>query len=155
MSSNVWLVPWQKQNRVKTTTLFCYRWNWPLQAVIRFVGVSAKFGTCTVVSVYWTFVSCYTFKGKYAQFSFIKCAIYCTLTTVLVPNLSLTQTKRITVYTTFFTHSKNEEKKMPTFLASVPPFLLVFLLCVSKSLCCHWSWCQLHKKHCILYFFVL
>ncbi len=46
--------------------------------VIRFLWVSAKFGTCTVVSVNGTLVEykMRTFKGECAQFSFKKCPIY-------------------------------------------------------------------------------
>ncbi len=46
--------------------------------VIRFLKVSANFGTCTVVSVNGTLVEdkmC-RFKGKCAHFSFNKCLIY-------------------------------------------------------------------------------
>ncbi len=45
--------------------------------VIRFVWVSAKFGTCTVVSVNGTLVEdkMRRFKGEGAQFSFNKCPI--------------------------------------------------------------------------------
>ncbi len=46
--------------------------------VIRFVWVSAKFGTCTVVSVNGTLVEdkMRRFKGECAHFSFNKCPIY-------------------------------------------------------------------------------
>jgi hypothetical protein len=46
--------------------------------VIRFLRVSSKFGTCTVVRVYGTLVEdkmC-RFKGERAHFSFSKCPIY-------------------------------------------------------------------------------
>jgi hypothetical protein len=46
--------------------------------VIRFVSVSAKFGTCTVVSVIGTLLKGKKrrFKGECDQFSFDKCPIY-------------------------------------------------------------------------------
>ncbi len=46
--------------------------------VIRFLRVSAKFGSCTVVSVNGTRVEdkMRRFKGKCAQFSFNRCPIY-------------------------------------------------------------------------------
>ncbi len=46
--------------------------------VIRFLWVSAKFCTCTVVSVKGTLVEdkMRRFKGEYAHFSFNKCPIY-------------------------------------------------------------------------------
>jgi hypothetical protein len=46
--------------------------------VIRFVWVSSKFGTCTVVSVNGWLVEdkIRRFKGEYAHFSFDKCPIY-------------------------------------------------------------------------------
>jgi hypothetical protein len=46
--------------------------------VIRFLWVSSKFGTCTVVSVFGTLVEdkMRRFKGEYAHFSFSKCHIY-------------------------------------------------------------------------------
>ncbi len=46
--------------------------------VIRFVWVSAKFGTCTVVSINGTLVEdkMRGFKGECAHFSFNKCPIY-------------------------------------------------------------------------------
>jgi hypothetical protein len=49
-----------------------------LHTVIRFLLVSAKFGTCTVVSVNGTLVEdkMRTFMGECAQFSFNKCPIY-------------------------------------------------------------------------------
>jgi hypothetical protein len=48
------------------------------RTVIRYLGVSSKFGTCTVVSVYGTFVEdkMRRFKGQCANFSFRKCHIY-------------------------------------------------------------------------------
>jgi hypothetical protein len=68
--------------------------------VIRFMWVSAKFGTCTVVvSVNGTLVEAKmctsTFESTHLIFT--KCPIYSTLTTVQVPNLALVETKRITV----------------------------------------------------------
>jgi hypothetical protein len=53
----------------------------PYHTVIRFVSVSAKFGTCTVVSVNGTLVEdkMRTFKGECAKcacLSFGKCPIY-------------------------------------------------------------------------------
>ncbi len=49
-----------------------------LYTVIRFLSVSAKFGTCTVVSVNGILVedNLHRFKGECAQFSFNKCPIY-------------------------------------------------------------------------------
>ncbi len=46
--------------------------------VIRFLWVSSKFGTCTVVSVYGTLVEdkMHRFQGEYTHFSFSKCHIY-------------------------------------------------------------------------------
>ncbi len=46
--------------------------------VIRFLSVSAKFGTCTVVSVNGTQVEdkMRRFKGECAQFSFNRCSVY-------------------------------------------------------------------------------
>ncbi len=74
---------------------------------IRFVWVSAKFGTsCTVVSVNGALVEdkMRRFNGECAHFIFNKCPIYTTfkLTTVQVPNFELSQAKRITVYTLVF-----------------------------------------------------
>ncbi len=48
------------------------------RTVIRFVLVSAKFGTCTVVGVNGTLVEdkMRGFKGEWAHFSFNKCPIY-------------------------------------------------------------------------------
>ncbi len=65
--------------------------------VIRFMWVSAKFGTCTVMSVNGALVEdkIRRFKGECAHFSFKNFPF--TLTTVQVPNLALTHTKRITV----------------------------------------------------------
>jgi hypothetical protein len=66
--------------------------------VIRFLQVSAKFGTCTVVSINGTLVGdkMHRFDGECAHFSFNSVSF--TLTTVQVTNLALTRTKRITVY---------------------------------------------------------
>jgi hypothetical protein len=49
-----------------------------LYTAIRFMGVSAKFGTCTVVSVKGTLIEdkMRRFKGECAHFSFNKCPIY-------------------------------------------------------------------------------
>jgi hypothetical protein len=46
--------------------------------VIRFLRVSSKFGTCTVVSVYGTLVEnkMRRFKGECANFIFSKCHTY-------------------------------------------------------------------------------
>ncbi len=57
-------------------TLFCLHATF--YTVIRFVWVSAKFGTCTVVSVNGTLVEdkMRRFKGESAHFSFNKCPIY-------------------------------------------------------------------------------
>jgi hypothetical protein len=46
--------------------------------VIRFLCVSSKFGTCTVISVYGTLVEdkMRRFKGECAHFIFSKCNIY-------------------------------------------------------------------------------
>ncbi len=65
--------------------------------VIRFVWFSAKFGTGIVVSINGTLFEdkMRRFMGECAHFSFNKCL---TLTTVQVPNLALTHTKRITVW---------------------------------------------------------
>ncbi len=48
------------------------------RTVIRFLWISAKFGTCTVVSVNGTLVEdkMRRFKGECAHFSFNKCLIY-------------------------------------------------------------------------------
>ncbi len=48
------------------------------RTVILFKSGSAKFGTCTVVSVKWTLVEdkMRRFKGECAHFSFNKCPIY-------------------------------------------------------------------------------
>jgi hypothetical protein len=52
--------------------------KWFYYTVIRFVSTSAKFGTCTVVSVHRTLVEdkMHRFKGECAHFSFNKCPIY-------------------------------------------------------------------------------
>ncbi len=52
--------------------------NWKYYTVIRFVWVSDKFGTCTVMSVNGTLVEdkMRRFKGVCAHFSFKKCPIY-------------------------------------------------------------------------------
>jgi hypothetical protein len=65
--------------------------------VIRFVLVSAKCGTCTVVSVNGTLIEdkMRRFKGECAHFSFSKCPIY--TDDGASAKLALTQTKRITV----------------------------------------------------------
>ncbi len=65
-----------------------------LHTVIRFVWVGAKFGTCTVESVNGALVpyKMCIFTLESAYFIFNKCA-----TTVQVPNLALTHTKRFTV----------------------------------------------------------
>jgi hypothetical protein len=49
-----------------------------VRTVIRFVRVSAKFGTCTVVSVNVTLVEdkMHRFQSEYAHFRFNKCPIY-------------------------------------------------------------------------------
>ncbi len=68
--------------------------------VIRFLWVSAKFGTCTVVSVNGTHVEdkMRRFKGECEHFSILSSTcVPCKLTTVQVPNLALTHTRRITV----------------------------------------------------------
>ncbi len=64
---------------------------------------SAKFGTCTVVSVNGTLVEdkMRRFKGACAHFSFNKCAIY-THDGASAKFLALTHTKRITVYIKVF-----------------------------------------------------
>jgi hypothetical protein len=67
--------------------------------VIRFVRVSTKFGTCTVVSVNGTLV-----KPKYAHSPLnvrilSSTRVPLTLTSVQVPNLALVGTKWITVFT--------------------------------------------------------
>jgi hypothetical protein len=49
----------------------------PVYTVIRFVSTSAKFGTCTAVSVNGTLVDkMRTFKDECSHFSFNKCRIY-------------------------------------------------------------------------------
>jgi hypothetical protein len=68
---------------------------------------NAKFGTCTVgVSVNGILIEdkMRRFKGECAQFSFNKSPFI--LTTVQVPNLALTHTKRITryIYSTYILH---------------------------------------------------
>ncbi len=81
-------------------TLYVARNTWsPVSfTVIRFVWVSAEFGTCTVVSVIGTLVEA-------IMCTFILESTHCsstnvlfTLTTVRVQNLALTHTKWITVY---------------------------------------------------------
>jgi hypothetical protein len=72
-----------------TYTIHCYPF--------RMSYCSAKFGTCTVVSVNGTLV-----EGKMCTFTlepahFIFTSVPFTLTTVQVPNLALVETKRITV----------------------------------------------------------
>ncbi len=49
-----------------------------IYTVIRFLWVSSKFGTCTIVSVYGTLVEdkMRRFKGECAYFSFSKCHLY-------------------------------------------------------------------------------
>jgi hypothetical protein len=49
-----------------------------MNTVIRFVGVSAKFGTCTIVRVKVTLAEdkMRRFKGEYEHFCFNKCPIY-------------------------------------------------------------------------------
>ncbi len=66
--------------------------------VIRFLWVSAKYGTCTIVSVNGTQVEdkMRRFKGECAQFIFNRCPIY-TLDGAR-PNLTLIYKKQITVY---------------------------------------------------------
>ncbi len=63
--------------------------------VIRFVWVSAKFGTCTVKSVNGSLVAAkmctFTTESTHST------TVPFTLTTVQVPNLALTHTKRFTV----------------------------------------------------------
>ncbi len=65
--------------------------------VIRFVWVSAKFGTCTVVNVYGTFVDdkMRRFKGECTHFSFNNCSIF--THNDACAKLSTNHTKRITV----------------------------------------------------------
>ncbi len=66
--------------------------------VIRFVWVSAKFGTCTVVRVNGALVEDIIgrFKGECAHLA--STSVPFILTTVQVPNLALSHTKQITVY---------------------------------------------------------
>ncbi len=66
--------------------------------VIRFVWVSAKFGTCTVVSVNGILVEAKICTLPLDSSHFIFISVPFTLTTVQVPNLALTHTKRTTVY---------------------------------------------------------
>jgi hypothetical protein len=57
----------------------CYKHSdSPFHTVIHFVSTSAKFGTCTVLSVNGTLVEdkMRTFKGECPHFSFNKCPIY-------------------------------------------------------------------------------
>ncbi len=65
--------------------------------VIRFVWFSAKFGTGIIVSINGTLFEdkMRRFMGECAHFSFNKCL---TLTMVQVPNLALTHTKRLTMW---------------------------------------------------------
>ncbi len=61
------VLKWSKSLQVYTT-----------YTVIRFVRVSAKFGTCTVVGVNWTLVEAkmFTFTLESTHFIFSKCPIY-------------------------------------------------------------------------------
>ncbi len=65
--------------------------------VIRFVCVSAKFGTCTVESVNGTLVSLKCAHSPWNQRILSSTSVPFTVTTVQVPNLALTHTKRLTV----------------------------------------------------------
>jgi hypothetical protein len=73
-----------------------YTFPGSVHKVIRFVLVSAKFGTCTVVSVNGTLVAAKmcTFTLESTHFIFNKCPLY---STVQVQKLALTHTKRFTV----------------------------------------------------------
>ncbi len=82
------------------TKLHIFLCRFQSYTVIRFLWVSAKFITCTVVRINGTLVEdkMLRFKGECEHFRFNKCPIYCILTTVQVPNLALTHKKWITVY---------------------------------------------------------
>ncbi len=68
--------------------------NWPPYTVIRFVEIatSSKFGFCTVVGVKGAFDKMRTFKGESDILA--STSVPFRPTTVQVPNLVLTDTKR-------------------------------------------------------------
>ncbi len=68
-----------------------------LYTVIRLVWVSAKLGTCTVVSVTGTLVEAKMFTLPLNLRILSSTSVPFTLTKVQEPNLALTYTKRITV----------------------------------------------------------
>ncbi len=71
--------------------------------VIRFLWVSARFGTCTVVSVNGAPVEAKVCTFTLESTHLSSTCVPFTLTTVQVPNLALTHKKRITVYWTWGT----------------------------------------------------
>ncbi len=94
LQSHIWLTASWYIGKYIAHFLIYYRNPFLIYTVIRFVWVSAKFGTCTVMSVNGALVEdkMRRFKGECAHFSFQK---WCKMQ---VPNLALTHTKRITVY---------------------------------------------------------
>ncbi len=62
--------------------------------VIRFVRVSAKFGTCTVVSVMGHLLKIKCVDSRVNVHIFASTTVSFKITTVQVPNLALTHTKR-------------------------------------------------------------
>jgi hypothetical protein len=84
--------------------------------VIRFMRVSAKFGTCTAVRVHGTIVDAKCAHSPLNLGILSSTSVPCTLTTVQLPNLALVETKRITVYSftkissdIFQNHSLNDK----------------------------------------------
>ncbi len=86
------------RNKGETCTVHCTVLYVTAYTVIRFVWVSAKFGTCNVVSVNGTLVEDKIRRFKGNMHILDSTGVQFTLTTVQVPNLTPSHKKRITVY---------------------------------------------------------